>query len=232
VRPSFGPLLDVALNAATGSAHPGAEGHDAYAAAILAALLCDLYPGCDPGAEPRAPRLASRPIPGTKLVVGDRAGKPSKRKIELVAKGPLVAAPMPGADDPTQAGAALRVANPRPGGDDALFLLPAGGWKGLGKPAGAKGYRYSDRRGDAGPCTSVVVKPGKSVTAKCSGAAIPFTLDEPAQNSLGVSLTLGDDATQCMEFGGVVEKDRPAAGNQAGLFKAKSAPAPASCPLP
>jgi trehalose-6-phosphatase len=78
----------------------------------------------------------------------------------------------------------------------------------------------------------VVVKPGKSVTASCKGAAIPYTLDEPAQDSIAVQLTLGNDATQCMQFGGLVQKDQPAAGKKVGVFQAKNAPAPASCPLP
>jgi hypothetical protein len=232
VRPSYGTLGEVALNALNGSVHPNAQGHEAYAAAILSELLCDFYPDCNAGTVPRAPRPSSRPIPGTKLVVSDPPTKPAKRRISLVAKSALIEAPTPGADDPTELGGVLRVANPQSGDDDARFPLSAAGWKGLGKPAGAKGYKYSDPRRDSGPCTSVTVKQGKSVKATCKGAAIPFTLDEPTQDALGVSLTLGNDATQCMEFGGIVQKDRPAIGKKAGVFQAKNAPAPARCPLP
>ena len=232
IRPSLGAIADVVLNSASGSAHPNASGHRAYASAIFGALVCDLYPGCDPTASPRAPRLASRPVPGTKLVVGDTAGKPRRRKIALVSKSALIETPAPGPEDPTQLGGVLRVANPRSGGDDALFVLPAAGWKGLGKPAGSKGWQYTDRRAASGPCTSVVVKAGRSVTAACAGAAIPLTLDEPAQGSLAASLTLGNDATHCMEFGGNVQKDRPAVGNKRGVFQAKDAPAPPACVLP
>ena len=46
------------------------------------------------------------------------------------------------------------------------------------------------------------------------------------------SLTLGNDATQCMEFGGTVRRDRPVSGKKAGVFQAKDAPAPERCPLP
>lgn len=170
-------------------------------------------------------RVPVRLLPGTKLLVSDPAAKPAKRKIELVAKTPLVETPAPGSDDPTQIGGALRIANPKSGGDDALLALPAAGWQGLGRPAGSKGWQYKDPRRALGACTSVVAKPGKSVTATCKGAAIPFTLDEPSQGSIAVSLTLGDDQPQCMHFGGTVRKDRP------GIFKARNAPA-LSCPLP
>jgi hypothetical protein len=216
--------------AASGSAHPNAAGHQAYAAAIFGSLLCDFYPGCDPAALPRAPRLlVSQQRPGGKIAVKDNATKPAARKISFTSKSDLWETPAPGPSDPTVLGAVLHVAS-HAGTDDLLVTLPASGWKGLGKPAGSKGYAYSDRRRLFGPCTSVTVKPGKSVSAACSGAAIPFTLDEPAQESVRVSLTLGGAATQCMEFGGTVQADRPAVGKKSGLFQAKNAPAPASCP--
>jgi hypothetical protein len=227
-RPSYG--AKAVANAATGTAHPNALGHQAYASAIFGALLCDFYPGCDSTAVPRAPRLLERrPIPGTLLVVRDNASRPALRRISLVANGPLVATPQPGPGDPTQRGAILHVSN-RGGTDDLLLTLPALGWKGLGRPAGALGYRYADPRRQFGPCTSVIVRRGRSIAARCSGATIPFTLDEPAQESVSVSLTLGDATTQCMEFGGTVQLDRPAVGKRSGVFQARRAPAPAICP--
>jgi hypothetical protein len=227
-RPSFG--ANAVTNAASGTAHPNALGHQAYASAIFAALLCDFYPGCDSTAPPRAPRLLARqPIPGTLLVVRDNASRLALRKISLVANSPLVATPEPGPSDPTQLAAILHVANDA-GTDDLLVTLPASGWKGLGRPAGALGYRYSDPRRLLSPCTSVIVRRGRSISASCSGAAIPFTLDESAQESVSVSLTLGDAPTQCMEFGGTVLLDRPAVGRKTGFFQARRAPAPPNCP--
>jgi len=60
--------------------------------------------------------------------------------------------------------------------------------------------------------------------ATCDGSRIDFTLDEPAQGSLGVRLTTGP-AAYCMLFGGVVSQDTP------GTFKAVAAPAPGSCAI-
>jgi hypothetical protein len=216
----------------TGSVHPNAAGHLAYASAIFAALLCDLYPACDPSAAPRAPRAPERNVAGTKLVISDLAAKAAKRKITLLSKSAAIETPAPGPGDPTHLGGALRIANSAEGGDHALLVLPAAGWRGLGKPAGSKGWQYKDPRGAHGPCTSVVAKPGKSLTATCKGAGIPFTLDEETQDSIAVSLTLGNDATLCMDFGGIVQRDRAAIGKKVGVFEAKNAPAPASCPLP
>jgi len=176
-------------------------------------------------------RVPVRLLPGTKLVLSDPAAKPGGRKIALAAKTPLVATPAPGPEDPTQIGGELRVVNARNGGDDALIALPAAGWKGLGKPAGSKGWQYRDPRGALGPCRSVTAKAGKSVTATCKGAAIPFTLDEPSQGAITVTLTLGGEDPQCMRFGGAVRKDRPAVGKKPGVFEARNAPA-LTCPLP
>jgi hypothetical protein len=173
--------------------------------------------------------LPTRLLPGTKLVVSDPATKPTQRKLKLVAKTPLVETPAPGPEDPTQIGGVLHIANPS-GADDGLIELPAAGWKGLGKPAGSQGWQYKDPHGANGPCTSLIAKPGKSLTATCKGAAIPFTLDEPSQGEIAVSVTLGGDLPQCMRFGGTVQKDRPAAGKKAGIFQARNAPA-LSCRL-
>lgn len=231
IRPSLEPTLDMLTNSANGSVHPNALGQQAYAGAIFAALLCDLYPGCDPAAEPRVPALAPVPLPGAKLALVDNASKPAKRKLRVAATTPLLAAPVPGPGDPTKLGGVLRVSSTS-GADDAVLALPAAGWKGLGKPAGAKGWKYSDKSRSRGPCTSVVVKPGKKLRATCKGEGIPFTLDEDAQDAILVTLALGDDPAQCLLFGGSVQKNRPAIGKKNGLFKAKNAPAPAACPLP
>jgi hypothetical protein len=161
--------------------------------------------------------------------VKDNVNKPALRKISFASQSDSLETPDPGPSDPTQLGAVLHVAN-QAGTDDLLVVLPPAGWKGLGKPAGARGYRYSDLHRRFGPCTVVTVVPGKKATATCSGAQIPFTLDELAQESVSISLTLGDSATQCMEFGGTVQADRPATAKKGGAFEAKNAPPPASCP--
>jgi len=155
-----------------------------------------------------------------------------QRRLSLVSKSAAIVAPAPGQGDPTQLGGVLRVANPLTGDDDVRYRLPASGWTGVGRPAGAKGYQYTDKRGANGPCTSVLVEPGKKIDATCAGSGFAFTLNEPAQELVAASLTLGDDPTLCMQFGGVVKRDVPAQDGTAGLFKAEDAPPPESCPLP
>lgn len=54
VRAQLRPSVPAASIA--GAVHPNALGHQAYTAAILGSLRCDLYPGCNPAALPRGPR--------------------------------------------------------------------------------------------------------------------------------------------------------------------------------
>jgi hypothetical protein len=56
---------------------------------------------------------------------------------------------------------------------------------------------------------------------------IGFSLDEPQQGSIGVSLVSGD-ARYCAVFGGTITKDAGADDQ----FKARAAPAPVDCPTP
>jgi hypothetical protein len=65
------------------------------------------------------------------------------------------------------------------------------------------------------------------VAGVCGGAGIGFTLDEPAQGTLAVRLTLGTGpfaVRLCTRFGGTVKNDVP------GYFRAQDAPTPAACP--
>lgn len=161
---------------------------------------------------------------GNKLLVKD-PGDPSKRSIKVVVKDDMIQAPTAGSvHDPRTAGATVRIWNPTTL-EEAVFVLPAGpDWKALGTPPGAKGYRYRDKSG-AGPCTKVVVKPEKKIIVACKAktGSIPFTLDEPSQGSIGMSVRLGAEAPQCATFGGFVIRDEP------GQFKAKGAPRTPAC---
>jgi hypothetical protein len=169
---------------------------------------------------------------GKKLLVKDKENRPDTRKLVLLAKdGANLDTPAPnGANDPTLRGALLRLYNPGTQ-ESATFALPASGWRGLGNPAGSKGYKYIDRDLANGPCKTVVWKPANVLKAVCKGAQIAFTLDEPTQGSLAAALSAGTEGA-CMLFGGEIKRDRPAVGNQSGLFKAKDAPAAPMCPLP
>lgn len=172
---------------------------------------------------------AGQLLSGRSLVVRDRSGDPSRRKLTLSSRDPGLTCAAPGTPgDPRADGALLRLINPTTGEAD-LIPLPASRWAGLGIPPGATGYRYSDRDREDGPCSNVVLKPG-NLRATCDGSGIDFTLDEPAQGGLGVRLTTGP-AAYCLHFGGVVSEDIPAAADATGTFKAVDAPAPGSCPI-
>jgi hypothetical protein len=166
---------------------------------------------------------------GKRLLVKDKAGDATKRKVVVRSTDSSITTV-----NPTRGGAQLSVVNPATREIDT-YNLPASGWKGLGRPPGAKGYQYKDRTLVNGPCKTVVVKPGKLLKATCQGNQIAFSLNEASQGRLDVALTMSNDASslvQCLSFGGTVTKDRPAAGRTAGLFQAKDAPPPAACAGP
>jgi hypothetical protein len=94
-----------------------------------------------------------------------------------------------------------------------VAALDEGSWKGLGKPAGSKGYKFS---GD--PC-GVLIK-SKVIKYTCRGSGSIVT---PLDGNMGVVLTVGDQQ-YCAVLGGTVTK------NDDKLFKATNAPAPVSCP--
>lgn len=138
--------------------------------------------------------------------------------------------PMPSAD-PTAVGATLRffkhgstVASPD-------VSLPAGGWSGLGNPAGSKGWKYKGAGAGADPCKIVLIKE-KVIKAVCKG---PGAFDSPAPYSLPIGggsarweLVVGPDR-YCAESGldnADVKKDDAAKG----IFKAVKATEPAACP--
>ncbi|MDG2308491.1 MAG: hypothetical protein P8R42_28260 [Candidatus Binatia bacterium] len=74
-----------------------------------------------------------------------------------------------GTADPTITGATLRFCRLADGSSWSSVSLPAANWRGLGFPAGSKGYRY---RGDgtlADPCRSVTLR-GRVIKVTCKGA--------------------------------------------------------------
>lgn len=167
---------------------------------------------------------------GRALVVRDHASKPAQRKLSVTASDPDIAAPLPGGtEDPSLAGATLVLG--RGAAEVTSIALPAPLWKGLGSPPGSRGWRYADPQRSSGPCVRVVVKQ-RSLVASCSGEQLAFTLDEPAQAALAVSFTPGSGRRTCLAFGGLVTSDVSTVPGPVGLFRARSAPAPASCPLP
>lgn len=164
------------------------------------------------------------PIPGKVTVV--KPGKIAK----LVSKSPsAVVLPSPGSpEDPTIAGAVLSFFDTvEPGAGSVTFALDASGWKGLGNPAGSKGYKYKgkdDTADPAAPCKIVLLKE-KVIKALCQGTAV--TLQPPFAGTEGVTLDIvaGMTTTEyCAELEGEEIK------NTDVLMKRKNAPAPAVCP--
>lgn len=173
--------------------------------------------------------LSGQRLTGKTLFVRDHAANPEPRKIVVTSRDRSlrIAGPSEPGDPSSVGGAILHLVNPT-SGESATINLPGSRWKGLGRPAGTDGYRYADKDHVSGPCSKVVLRPGY-LRAVCSGAGIDFSLDEPAQGSLGVTLSSGP-ASYCMLFGGTVRLDAPAVGNRRGFFKAANAPAPDACP--
>jgi hypothetical protein len=169
------------------------------------------------------PSASAVPIGGKQLLILDRAAR--KRKIAFVSKDAQLDTSAGSGIDPTAAGAAFQVFNNAGTDDSACFDLPAAGWSAKGRGA-KRTFRYRDKRFAHGACRSAAIKGGKLLQVVCQAKVKPidYSLDEPAQHSVGVRFRSG--ATEyCTVFGGTIAKDR-----QGKVFKAKSAPAPKTCP--
>jgi hypothetical protein len=156
------------------------------------------------------------PIPGKIAII--KAGKLAK----LVAK-PVGAFTIPGigsAGDPVMNGGDVTFYDTGTVGAILTDTLSAGTWSGLGSPAGAKGWKYSNTSAPSGGAVKLIIMKTAviKILAKASG-----TVDGPLAGELGISLETGTD-NRCAELGGTSVKDEP------GLIKKKDAPAPGSCP--
>jgi hypothetical protein len=157
------------------------------------------------------------PIPGKIAII--KAGKLAK----LVAK-PVGAFTIPGigsAGDPVMNGGEVNFFDT--GGSGILTdTLGGGTWSGLGSPAGAKGWKYSNTSAPTGGAVKLIIMKTAviKILAKASG-----TVDGPLGGDLGITLETGTD-NRCAELGGTSVKD------EAGLIKKKDAPAPGTCPAP
>jgi hypothetical protein len=134
-----------------------------------------------------------------------------------------VTLPLPapgGAADPTLVGGTFRVFDVGNPGNQAIYALPASGWKGLGNPPGASGYRYTGAGSPADPCQ--IDLRDKEIDVNCNdpGTAptVPFTGEGGATLSLG-----GGMQRYCTVFGGIL------ANNNATQYKRVKALAPSAC---
>ena len=161
---------------------------------------------------------------GKKLLITD-AGSESQRKIIVkIVNAGLEAATM----DPPTNGLLLHVYNSAGTSDSACMPLPASGWTAIGS-----GYRYLDPTSANGPCRVAFLKKAKLFKAVCTSKRSPitFSLDEPAQASVAVSIS-GGGITYCADFGGAERGDIPGKKFQGNRSSPPllCPPAPASCP--
>ena len=166
------------------------------------------------------------PISGASLTIVD--GGPTRRSVKFRAKDGKTADGINPLINPTIQGVTLQVFNASGSGDSACFTLPASGWEEVGSPDNPL-FVYRDRGFANGPCSLARIWRGRFVRASCSSQIHPvtYTLDEPMQGSVGVSLTVGP-ATYCALFGGTVHIDDPTRHR----FRATAAPKPPTCPVP
>jgi hypothetical protein len=112
------------------------------------------------------------------------------------------------ANDPTIEGGSIQFSEI--GGDIHLSAaLPVQasplGWKGLGNPAGSKGFKYKGAGTPTDPCKVVLVKE-KIVKAVCKASNINF--DQPVTGDVAILLTIGTSSKNyCTTFGGSTVKN-------------------------
>ena len=165
------------------------------------------------------------PVGATILGFTDRGA--TMRRVNVSSADPSVANGINPVINPVTSGAFLHIFNNTGSGDSACLPLPAGGWVAVDPDRAI--YRYSDPTFANGPCKRVIIKRARSLRAKCQSTVqpIPYSLDETMQGSVGANLTIGP-ATYCAVFGGSIVTDSGATG----VFRAREAPAPTSCPTP
>ncbi len=175
--------------------------------------------------------VAATPALALDIAIPAKVGviKPAKLA-KIVSKDPAgFDLPVPAtAEDPTVGGAQLSLFDGTvPGGGSVSFTLNAIGWKGLGNPAGSKGYKYKGKSDPGSACSVVLIK-STVIKAVCKGTAVALTT--PFASTLGVNLALPAGTTAarryCAELGGTDAK------NDATGLKRKDAPAPTACAEP
>jgi hypothetical protein len=156
-------------------------------------------------------------LAGRRLLLTARPGRPAKRRMVVVAKdaGITLGRGEGSPDDPTAAGASLRV-RATSGGFDVTYDLD-GRWHRLSRRGEVRGWRW---RGPA-PIKSVVLKRGRLLRIVGRGADLGHSLfSDPA--GVAVELVLGQ-RPYCLEFGGDVRE------SSLSRFEARDAPAPSIC---
>lgn len=171
-------------------------------------------------AHPAAAHEEKIPIDGHLLKIDTRKA-PEKHKFLFKAVKQTGIVPL---HDPADDGAKMliRWTGAQEGRTELIELNPSL-WKGLGNPAGSRGYKYLDRSQSTG-VKLVLWKPGgRGGMLKVLGGGSAFDYEIPANpDSVEVWFSV-EDEWYCSEFGGDVKKD------DAGFFLAKKASRPGSC---
>ena len=166
------------------------------------------------------------PLPGKSHQV--RAAKVAK--VAAKAEVPFVLPIAGSAQDPTTSGAELRFFDIGGDGGERTYTLDASGWKGLGKPAGSKGWKYKGKADSTvldrkSACSSVVLK-DRTLKATCKDAGATLTPPYAGPAAVSLGFPAGASASRyCAVFGGEDKK------NDARQLKRKKSVAPVACPL-
>lgn len=139
------------------------------------------------------------PIAGTRLLLADNANQ-AKRKMLVIGRDTAVTlgGGNGSTDDPTQVGAFVAIGSTVGGATlfNAVYELPADGWKLIGPAGKNKGYRFKGTRS----IRSAMVRGGKLLQFVGKGDGLGHTL---ASDPTPVDVVFGMGATrQCMRFGG------------------------------
>jgi hypothetical protein len=172
---------------------------------------------------------ASVPAFGNRILLSDNPN-PTRRHLSFVSKDRTISTTSGVSPNPVVDGAVLQVFNGSGSGESVCFALPASNWTATG-PADSPTYRYRDLASLDGPCKRARLRGGRSPVLEASCRAtqqpIAYSLDEPTQGSVVVSLATGT-ATYCALFGGTVLVDSATERK----FRAQNADPPPACPVP
>jgi hypothetical protein len=178
-------------------------------------------------------------VPGKKLLIKNKVpDDPEKNKAIWLAKWSEIVAgaagtandPRCNSDPPGTEKATLRFFSPSSGQDTGEIGLPCQNWGPIHASDIRRGYKYTDRELDDGPCKRVLISSGRRLGAKCFGRGpttdFPYDLtvgtDEDVVN---VVLSVGE-IQYCTAFEDFKGRD----GSDGKKFQGRDAPAPLSCP--
>jgi hypothetical protein len=160
-----------------------------------------------------------QPLIGSTLVLRDNPTRPRAQRLLATSRDSHIDVfdTRGTDDDPTLAGGSLRVRTTAGDTFDMQFVLPASGWRTIGRPEEPRGYKY---RTD-GAVRSITIKSGGVLRIAGSGADLALSL-QTNPNPVRVDLTIGG-RSYCMQFGG------DATFKPGRRFVARASLAPAQC---